>query len=72
VIQSLPEANQKLTLSCLSEGWSITGFQFAMFGSSVLAFVLNFTIFWNTAMNSALTQTVAGQVKQIKPIFVHL
>eukprot|EP01102_Stenamoeba_stenopodia_P013646 TRINITY_DN4459_c0_g1_i1.p1 TRINITY_DN4459_c0_g1~~TRINITY_DN4459_c0_g1_i1.p1 ORF type:complete len:327 (+),score=41.22 TRINITY_DN4459_c0_g1_i1:258-1238(+) len=50
--------------------WSASGFQFAMFGSSVLAFMLNFTIFWNTTVNSALTQTVAGQFKDLVTIIV--
>jgi len=41
------------------------GFLLAFLGSSLLAFVLNYAIFWNTAVNSALTQTVSGQAKDI-------
>jgi solute carrier family 35 protein len=46
------------------------GFQLALLGSSLLAFVLNVAIFWNTAVNSALTQTVSGQAKDIVVIML--
>jgi len=48
-----------------SPHWSSFGFHVSLFCSSVLAFVLNYAIFWNTAVNSALTQTVSGQAKDI-------
>lgn len=38
------------------------GFVISLLGSTVLAFVLNYAIFFNTAVNSALTQSVCGQV----------
>lgn len=41
------------------------GFWLSLFMSSTLAFVLNYSIFWNTAVNSALTQTVSGQAKDV-------
>jgi solute carrier family 35 protein len=42
-----------------------TGFIISLLSSSLLAFALNYAIFWNTAVNSALTQTVSGQAKDI-------
>lgn len=41
------------------------GFALSMFFSTVLAFVLNYSIFYNTAVNSALTQSVCGQVRAL-------
>lgn len=40
-------------------------FHLSLLASSLLAFVLNYAIFRNTAVNSALTQTVAGQAKDV-------
>ena len=40
-------------------------FHMSLLASSLLAFVLNYAIFKNTAVNSALTQTVAGQAKDV-------
>jgi len=31
--------------------------------SCILAFLLNYTIFWNTILNSALTQSMCGNLK---------
>jgi hypothetical protein len=45
--------------------------QVALVASSLLAFVLNYSIFWNTAVNSALTQTVSGQAKG-KTKWIHI
>jgi solute carrier family 35 protein len=45
--------------------WHDSGFLISLLASSVLAFALNYTIFWNTAVNSALTQTVSGQAKDV-------
>lgn len=45
--------------------WNDPGFVLSVFASSVLAFVLNYAIFWNTSVNSALTQTVSGQAKDV-------
>lgn len=45
--------------------WSHFGFILSLLASSSLAFAINYTIFWNTAVNSALTQTVSGQAKDV-------
>lgn len=45
--------------------WLDVGFLISLLASSCLAFVLNYAIFWNTAVNSALTQTVSGQAKDV-------
>lgn len=45
-------------------------FWLSLLASSLLAFVLNYTIFWNTAVNSALTQTVSGQGKDVAVVLV--
>ena len=45
-------------------------FHLALLASSILAFILNYAIFANTAMNSALTQTVSGQAKDLIVILV--
>lgn len=50
--------------------WNDVGFIICLLSSSLLAFVLNYTIFWNTAVNSALTQTVSGQAKDIVVVIV--
>ncbi|XP_037447406.1 UDP-N-acetylglucosamine transporter UGNT1-like isoform X2 [Triticum dicoccoides] len=39
------------------------GFQVVLLFSCVLAFLLNYTIFWNTILNSALTQSMCGNLK---------
>ncbi|KAL2929713.1 Nucleotide-sugar uncharacterized transporter 3, partial [Bienertia sinuspersici] len=36
--------------------------QAIMLLSCVMAFLLNYTVFWNTALNSALTQTICGNL----------
>lgn len=41
------------------------GFRAVLGLSCVLAFALNYTIFLNTAVNSALTQTVCGSIKDV-------
>ncbi|KNC85022.1 hypothetical protein, variant [Sphaeroforma arctica JP610] len=46
------------------------GFQISMLGSMTLAFVLNYSIFWNTAVNSPLTQSVCGQLKDVLTIII--
>ena len=48
-----------------SPHWTNVGFLVSLVASSSLAFVLNYAIFWNTAVNSALTQTVSGQAKDV-------
>ena len=40
-------------------------FLLSLLASSLLAFLLNYAIFANTAKNSALTQTVSGQAKDV-------
>eukprot|EP01087_Luapelamoeba_hula_P021530 TRINITY_DN7551_c0_g1_i1.p1 TRINITY_DN7551_c0_g1~~TRINITY_DN7551_c0_g1_i1.p1 ORF type:complete len:347 (-),score=59.67 TRINITY_DN7551_c0_g1_i1:67-1107(-) len=47
-----------------------SGFLVSTLGSTVLAFALNFTIFWNTSCNSPLTQSVTGQFKDIATVVV--
>ncbi|XP_057538334.1 UDP-N-acetylglucosamine transporter UGNT1-like [Amaranthus tricolor] len=44
---------------------SSPGFQAVMLLSCVMAFFLNYTVFWNTALNSALTQTICGNLKDV-------
>ncbi|GJM85521.1 hypothetical protein PR202_ga01978 [Eleusine coracana subsp. coracana] len=39
------------------------GFQAVLLFSCILAFLLNYTIFWNTILNSALTQSMCGNLK---------
>jgi solute carrier family 35 protein len=46
------------------------GFIVSFVASAVLAFVLNYAIFWNTSANSALTQTVSGQLKDIGTVLL--
>ncbi|TVU29230.1 hypothetical protein EJB05_20816 [Eragrostis curvula] len=42
---------------------SSPGFQAVLLFSCILAFLLNYTIFWNTILNSALTQSMCGNLK---------
>lgn len=46
------------------------GFHICLLASSLLAFLLNYAIFVNTAVNSALTQTVSGQAKDIVVVWI--
>ncbi|EES05418.1 hypothetical protein BDA96_04G228200 [Sorghum bicolor] len=39
------------------------GFMVVLLFSCILAFLLNYTIFWNTILNSALTQSMCGNLK---------
>ncbi|KAL2500693.1 Nucleotide/sugar transporter family protein [Forsythia ovata] len=41
------------------------GFQAVMFLSCVMAFLLNYTVFLNTTLNSALTQSICGNLKDL-------
>ncbi|XP_022883321.1 nucleotide-sugar uncharacterized transporter 3-like [Olea europaea var. sylvestris] len=41
------------------------GFQAVMFLSCVVAFLLNYTVFLNTTVNSALTQSICGNLKDL-------
>ncbi|GMY35817.1 nucleotide-sugar uncharacterized transporter 3-like isoform X1 [Fagus crenata] len=41
------------------------GFQAVMLLSCVLAFLINYCVFWNTTLNSALTQTICGNLKDL-------
>lgn len=45
------------------EHWTDFGFLFMLTSSMLLAFFLNLTTFFSTTLNSALTQTVVGQLK---------
>ncbi|KAK8952827.1 putative sugar phosphate/phosphate translocator [Platanthera guangdongensis] len=42
-----------------------TGFQAVMICSCILAFALNYSIFLNTTLNSAVTQTICGNLKDL-------
>ncbi|KAI4380186.1 hypothetical protein MLD38_006405 [Melastoma candidum] len=44
------------------------GFMVVLFCSCMLAFFLNYSIFLNTTLNSALTQTIWGNLKDLFPI----
>ncbi|XP_002988815.2 nucleotide-sugar uncharacterized transporter 3 isoform X2 [Selaginella moellendorffii] len=46
------------------------GFQAVLLLSCILAFVLNYTIFLNTSLNSPLTQTMCGNIKDLGTIFL--
>eukprot|EP01135_Chromosphaera_perkinsii_P004227 Nk52_evm16s272 gene=Nk52_evmTU16s272 len=50
--------------------WHEFGFQVGALGSASLAFVLNYSIFWNTSVNSALTQTISGQMKDVLTVLI--
>ena len=47
-----------------------SGFVKVLFGSCVLAFALNYSIFLNTSMNSALTQAICGNVKDLAVVWI--
>ena len=47
-------------------------FQLAFGTSAVMSFVLNYSIFWCTQANSALTTSVTGQVKNVMSSFVSI
>ncbi|GKC95785.1 hypothetical protein Tco_1161227, partial [Tanacetum coccineum] len=44
---------------------SSPGFQVVMLLSCVMAFLLNYAVFLNTTLNSALTQTICGNLKDL-------
>jgi len=45
--------------------WLDLGFQFYFMGSVVLAFLLNYTVFLTTTINSPLTTNITGQIKSL-------
>ncbi|KAJ7525445.1 hypothetical protein O6H91_17G051500 [Diphasiastrum complanatum] len=47
----------------------LPGFQVVLLLSCMLAFCLNYTIFLNTSLNSALTQTMCGNLKDFGTVF---
>eukprot|EP01114_Cavostelium_apophysatum_P021130 TRINITY_DN7281_c0_g1_i1.p1 TRINITY_DN7281_c0_g1~~TRINITY_DN7281_c0_g1_i1.p1 ORF type:complete len:350 (-),score=47.49 TRINITY_DN7281_c0_g1_i1:32-1081(-) len=47
------------------DNWSSLGFQFCFLMSSVQAFLLNYSMFLCSTVNSPLTTSIAGQVKSI-------
>lgn len=47
-----------------------SGFVRVLFGSCVLAFALNYSIFLNTSVNSALTQAICGNVKDLAVVWI--
>eukprot|EP01114_Cavostelium_apophysatum_P008373 TRINITY_DN20809_c0_g1_i1.p1 TRINITY_DN20809_c0_g1~~TRINITY_DN20809_c0_g1_i1.p1 ORF type:complete len:119 (-),score=18.51 TRINITY_DN20809_c0_g1_i1:121-477(-) len=48
----------------------VPGFLVSLLGSCLMAFVLNYAIFWNTLVNSPLTQNVSGQAKDIFTVVI--
>ncbi|GAQ85777.1 Nucleotide/sugar transporter family protein [Klebsormidium nitens] len=46
------------------------GFQLVTMASCSLAFLLNYTIFLNTALNSAVTQTICGNLKDLGTVTI--
>lgn len=60
----------KLRLALEFPEMASAGFRAVVATSCVLAFALNYTIFLNTAVNSALTQTVCGSVKDVLVILL--
>ncbi|EFJ34914.1 hypothetical protein SELMODRAFT_227486 [Selaginella moellendorffii] len=46
------------------------GFQAVLVLSCILAFIFNYTIFLNTSLNSPLTQTMCGNIKDLGTIFL--
>ncbi|GAV85987.1 TPT domain-containing protein [Cephalotus follicularis] len=44
---------------------SIPGFQVVMLFSCIMAFLINYYVFLNTTLNSALTQTICGNLKDL-------
>jgi solute carrier family 35 len=46
------------------------GFFKVLVGSCVLAFALNYSVFLNTAVNSALTQAICGNVKDLVVVWI--
>jgi len=62
--------NGDLTNALSFEYLHEVNFQLVMVMSCLLAFALNYTIFLNTAVNSALTQTVCGNLKDVVVIVI--
>lgn len=61
----------------MTQVWSFphlydTGFQMAFLISGVTSFVMNYSTFWCTRVNSALTTSVTGQVKNVLSSFVSI
>ncbi|KAH9536808.1 hypothetical protein CY35_16G019400 [Sphagnum magellanicum] len=55
----------ELKMALNFESIHVLGFQVVMALSCMLAFCLNYTIFLNTTLNSALTQTMCGNLKDL-------
>jgi hypothetical protein len=53
----------ELKMALNFESIHVLGFQVVTALSCMLAFCLNYTIFLNTTLNSALTQTMCGNLK---------
>jgi solute carrier family 35 protein len=60
------ESTRVLTFPYLSS----PGFQLSFAISALMSFLMNYSIFWCTSLNSALTTSVTGQVKNVLSSFV--
>lgn len=52
------------------ESLHVLGFQICVVLSCMMAFCLNYTIFLNTTLNSALTQTMCGNLKDLGTVLI--
>jgi hypothetical protein len=52
--------------------WSNTAFQASFLISALMSFLMNYSTYWCTEVNSALTTSVTGQVKNVLSSFVAL
>jgi len=52
--------------------WGDVYFQFSFIASAVMSFLMNYSTYWCTEVNSALTTSVTGQVKNVLSSFVAL
>lgn len=52
--------------------WSSGAFQLSFLTSAVMSFLMNYSTYWCTEVNSALTTSVTGQVKNVLSSFVAL
>jgi solute carrier family 35 protein len=59
----------ELNMAINFESLHVLGFQVVTALSCIIAFCLNYTIFLNTTLNSALTQTMCGNLKDLGTVF---
>ncbi|CAM6109447.1 unnamed protein product [Calypogeia fissa] len=60
----------ELTMALRFPAVFIPGFQLVILLSCMMAFALNYTIFLNTSLNSPLTQTMCGNLKDLGTILI--